>query len=150
LALMIRRGRIKPGKSLKTLTHMEYAAATLIHFAIPALGLRLYLRLRNRMLTAGIPDPPIIPFFILFATYGGWLLVVLTLLFWYWSGAATLGLAYLMFIAPVVMLALTVQLYKQRNLSSFHFGAFVGSAVHIVFPLGVLILRSVTVSEYAR
>jgi hypothetical protein len=129
---------------------MEYVAATLIHFVIPASGFCLYSRLRNRMLTAGIPDPPIIPFFILFATYGGWLLVVLTLLFWYWSGMATLGLAYLMFIAPVVMLRLAVRLYKRRNLSWFHFGAFVASAVYTLFPLGVMILRSVTVSEYAR
>jgi hypothetical protein len=48
-----------------------------------------------------------------------------------WSGMATLGLAYLILIAPMVTLALTVRLYKQRNLSSFHFGAFAASAVYI-------------------
>jgi hypothetical protein len=129
---------------------MEFAAATLIHFVIPISGLLLYLRLRKRMLTTGIPDPPIIPFFILFASYGGWLLVILTLLFWYWSGMATLGLAYLMFIAPIVTLALAVRLYKQRNMSSFHFGAFVASVLYILFPIGMLILRSGWVSGYAR
>jgi hypothetical protein len=132
------------------MTFMEMTVATLIHIAVPASGIFFYERLRNRMLTAGIPDPPIIPFFILFATYGGWLIVILTLLFWYWSGMATLGLAYLTFIAPIVMLALAVRLHKRRNLSSFHFGAFVASAVYILFPIGVLIFRSVTVSEYAR
>lgn len=136
--------------ALKTLTYMEIAVATLIHVVIPASGLRLYLWLRNRMLTAGIPDPPIIPFLILFATYGGWLLVILTSLFWYWSGMATLGLAYLMFIAPVLMLALAVRSYKHRNLSSFHCGAFVASAIYILFPTGVLIFRSVTASKYGH
>jgi hypothetical protein len=129
---------------------MEYAAATLIHFVIPASGLWLYSRLRNRMLTAGTPDPPIIPFFILFATYGGWLLVILTSLFLGWSGMATLGVAYLMFIAPVVMLTLTIRLYKQRNLSGFHFSAFVAGAVYILFPIGVLIFGSVMVAKYGH
>ncbi|HEX5081489.1 MAG TPA: hypothetical protein VFY40_05555 [Blastocatellia bacterium] len=99
------------------------------------------------MIKAEIPKAPIIPFFILFATYGGWLLVGLTFLLWYWSGIATLGLAYLTFIAPIVMLALAVRLYKQRNLSSFHFGAFAASAAYILIPIGVLILRIVTVEN---
>jgi hypothetical protein len=41
-----------------------------------------------------------------------------------------------------------IGLYKQRNLSSFHFGAFAASAVYILFPVDVLIFRSVTVSKY--
>src|SRR5262245_48440923 len=106
------------------MTFTEIACATLIHFIVPTSGLGLYWRLRGRMIEAGIPKPPIVPFFILFATYGGWLIVGLTFLLWYWSGMATLGLAYLVFIAPIVMLALTVLLYKRRNLSPFHFGAF--------------------------
>jgi hypothetical protein len=130
------------------MTFMEMAVAILIHLVVPVSGLCLYGRLRNRMIETRIPDPPTVPFFILFATYGGWLLVILTLLLWYWSGMATLGLAYLMFIAPIVMLALAVRLYKQRNSSSFHFCAFVASAVYILFPVGVLILRSMTASKY--
>jgi hypothetical protein len=99
------------------------------------------------MIEAGIPKPPIVPFFILFATYGGWLIVGLTFLLWYWSGMATLGLAYLIFIAPIVMLALAVLLYKRRNLSQFHFSAFSASAVYILLPLGVWIFRSLTIEN---
>ncbi|MBO0724038.1 MAG: hypothetical protein J2P52_00435 [Blastocatellia bacterium] len=91
---------------------MEIAYAILIYFLVPALGLGLYLRLRGRMIEAGVPEAPIATFFILFATYGGWLLVILTALFLGWSGMGTLGLSYLMFIAPVVMLALAIQLYR--------------------------------------
>ncbi|HEY8461600.1 MAG TPA: hypothetical protein VIM99_14520 [Blastocatellia bacterium] len=117
----------------------ELAIVTLIHFVIPASGLGLYWRLRGRMIEAGIARPPIVHFFVLFATYGGWLLVGLTSLLWRWSGMATLGLAYLMFIAPIIMLALALLLYKQRNLSLFHFGAFAASAVYILLPAGVAI-----------
>jgi hypothetical protein len=127
---------------------MEIAVAILIYFALPAAGFCLYGWLRNRMYKTGIPDPPIAPFFILFATYGGWLLVILTSLFLGWSGMATLGVAYLMFIAPVVMLTLTIRLYRRRNLSGFHFSAFVASAIYILFPIGVLIFRSVMVAKY--
>jgi hypothetical protein len=130
------------------MTFTESASAILIHFVVPASGLGLYWRLRERMIETGIPKAPVIPFFILFATYGGWLLVGLTLLFWYWSGMATLGLAYLTLIAPIVMLALAVRLYKQRNLSTFHFGAFAASAVYILFPISALIYRIALASKY--
>jgi hypothetical protein len=53
-----------------------------------------------------------------------------------------------MFIAPIVMLALAVRLYRRRNLSGFHFSAFVASAIYILFPIGVLIFRSVMVAKY--
>jgi hypothetical protein len=129
------------------MTLMEIAVAILVHIVVPASGLGLYLWLLKRMIESGIPKPPIISFFILFATYGGWLIVSLTFLLWYWSGMATLGLAYLIFIAPVVMLTLAFLLYKRRNLSSFHLGAFVASVVYILIPIGVLILRSVTVEH---
>jgi hypothetical protein len=129
------------------MTLMEVTIAILIHFVIPASGLGLYLRLRDRMIEAGIPKPPIVPFFILFATYGGWLLVGLTFLLWYWSVMATLGLAYLILIAPIVMLALAVRLYKRRNLSSFHFGAFATSAAYVPFLIAVWVLRRVIVGN---
>src|SRR5262245_36954777 len=129
------------------MTFMEITVAILIHFVVPASGLGLYWRLRDRMIVAGIPEPPIAPFFILFATYGGWLLVGLTFLLWYWSGMATLGLAYLIFIAPILMLALAVRLYKRRNMSSFHFGAFAASAVYVPFLIGVWVFSRVIVGN---
>ena len=46
-----------------------------------------------------IESPPFVPLFLLFVTYGGWLIVLLTKLFWVWSGMATLGIAYLILTA---------------------------------------------------
>jgi hypothetical protein len=46
-----------------------------------------------------VVSPPAVPFFVLFFTLGGWLLVLLTAWFWEWSGLASLGMLYLIFIA---------------------------------------------------
>lgn len=91
------------------------------------------------MRAAQIERPPMIPLFIIFATYGGWVIMVLTVLFWYWSGMALLGLIYLIFIAPVVMIVLAALLYRQRRLSRYHFGSFIASGIYPCF-LAVLAL----------
>lgn len=79
---------------------MEVVNAILIYLAVPFAGVQSFLWLRNQMRAAQIERPPVVPLFIIFATYGGWLLIVLTFLFWYWSGMALFGLIYLVFIAP--------------------------------------------------
>lgn len=110
---------------------MDIVKALLIHLAVPAAGLQWFLWLRDDMREEQVKNPPIIPFFIIFATYGGLLLVILTMLLWYWSGMASLGLAYLLFLAPVVMLIMARKLYPQRTLSRFHRAAYVASVIYI-------------------
>lgn len=120
---------------------MEMVKFLLIHIMVPAAGLQIFVWLRNGMRAAEIEHPPVIPLFIIFATYGGWLMIVLTLLFWYWSGMALLGAMYLMFLAPFVMLILAAWLYPQRKLSRYHFGSFLASAGYIIIPVGVIVSR---------
>jgi hypothetical protein len=98
--------------------------AILIHLVVPLAGLGLFLILRRRMLNAHIEEPPVILFFILFATYGALLVLILTALFWLWSGMATLGLAYLILVAPLLTLGLAVVLYRRRRISGYHTAAF--------------------------
>ena len=109
---------------------MEVVKAILIHLVVPLAGLQAFVWLRNDMREAQIDRAPVIPLFIIFATYGGWLIIILTLLFWYWSGMALLGLLYLVFIAPIIMIVLAVMLYRQRRLSRYHFGSFIASAIY--------------------
>jgi hypothetical protein len=54
-----------------------------------------------------VVSPPVVPFFVLFFTLGGWLLVLLTAWFSEWSGLASLGMSYLIFIAPVLTAVLS-------------------------------------------
>ena len=121
---------------------MEVVKAILIHLAVPFAGVQAFLWLRNQMRAAQIERPPVIPLFIIFATYGGWVILVLTLLFWYWSGMALLGLIYLIFIAPVVMIVLAAQLYRQRRLSRYHFGSFIASGIYPCFLVVLALVRN--------
>ena len=109
---------------------MELVRAILVNFVVPLAGLKVFLSLRERMLEQQIERPPVIPLFIIFATYGGLLVVVLTVLFWRWSGMASLGLFYLVLVAPIAMTVLAIILYRQRRLSSYHFASFVASGVY--------------------
>jgi hypothetical protein len=80
-----------------------------------------------------VVSPPAVPFFVLFFTLGGWLLVLLTAWFWEWSGLASLGMLYLIFIAPVLTAVLSWRLRAQRNLSKFHTCAFYLSGAYTCF-----------------
>jgi hypothetical protein len=119
---------------------MELVRAILVNFVVPLAGLKVFLALRGRMLEEHIERPPVIPLFIIFATYGGLLMIVLAVLFWRWSGMASLGLFYLVLVAPVAMTVLAVILYRQRRLSSYHFVSFIASGVYpcLVVPTVVL------------
>ena len=122
---------------------MEIFKAVLIHLIVPIAGILWFLKIRDDMLEKEIISPPLIQLFIIFATYGGLLLVFLTSVFWYWSGMASLGFFYLLFLAPVVMLALTYQLYSGRKLSKFHRATFTASALYpviIAAIIGVLVI----------
>ena len=121
-----------------------------INLIIPALGLYAFNEVRLRMKDEEIERPPTVQLFILFATYGGWVLVVLTLCCWYWSGAASLGLIYLLLIAPLVTLVMAALLYRQRNLSVFHRRAFVASAAYAAVSGASIIIVVIYKALFAR
>lgn len=95
------------------------------------------------MLDGQIKDPPVISFFIIFATWGSLLVLVLTSFFWYWSGMATLGLAYLVFLAPIVMGVIAVFAYRKRQSSRFHRSAFIASVSYIAIIACVIVGSSI-------
>jgi hypothetical protein len=92
------------------------------------------------MLRTHIQSPLFFYYFILFATYGGWLMVLLTALFWEWSGAASLGVFYLVLVAPFVTAGVTFSLRGSYALSVFHRVAYIASMAYsglMVVTLGV-------------
>ena len=62
--------------------------------------------------------------------FGGWLLVLLTALFWVWSGMASLGVGYLIFIAPIITAILAWRLRQSRTVSAYHRNAFLASIAY--------------------
>ena len=114
--------------------------AILIHVVTPVAGLALYAALCFRMRRRGVVDPPYLSFLFLFGTLGGWLLVGLTLLFWSWSGMASVGAIYLLFVSPFIAAAVAVITYPERSQSPFHRGAFV---LCVCYACAVLIVDAV-------
>jgi len=110
---------------------MEFVKPILINFVVPSAGIVLFLELRQKMLAANVEEPPSKALFVLFATYGGWLVVILTSLFGYWSGMATLGFAYLMLFAPLLMPAIAIAFFGRRVLSVYHRAVFWLSAAYV-------------------
>ena len=101
-----------------------------INGGLPLAGLALHLWLCWQMRLRAVPDWPRLPLFILIVTYGGWLMVGLTLLFWEWSGLAGMGFFYLVLGAPLISGVVAWGLRGQRHLSPFHRWVFRASAVY--------------------
>ena len=97
----------------------EIVRAAAIHLGTPALGVTLYVWLCVRMRRA-TPEPPYLTYFFLFATVGGWLLIVLTELFWVWSGMASLGTFFLLLVSPFLAAGFAFFMYPERTDSGFH------------------------------
>jgi uncharacterized membrane protein SirB2 len=102
------------------MTLKEIIIALTIHLFIPLAGLLYFRQLKNRMENENIKDAPTAELFIIFATYGGLLLVALTTFCWKWSGLASLGTFYLIIVAPIVMAFIAYRYRKTKEKSKYH------------------------------
>jgi hypothetical protein len=111
-----------------------------VNILVPLLGIIVFVLLCRRMWRTHVQSPPFLPYFILFATFGGWLVVFLTALFWEWSGMASLGVFYLVFVASFVTAVVAFSLHRRHALSVFHRVAYIASMVYsglMLVTLGV-------------
>lgn len=119
----------------------EILIAIVIHLIVPLTGLGFFLRLKSKMTLEKITNPPTVELFIIFATYGGLLLVVFTSLFWKWSGLASLGTFYLILPAPVIMGLIAYRNYKLRYESKYRDWTFkLGLLYYVITPLTFAVL----------
>jgi hypothetical protein len=88
-----------------------------IYLLVPALGVAFYIYLRQYVISEVTDRVTLLKLKILFMTYGGLLLLVLTTLFWQWSGMASLGTAYLVLGAPVLMSYFALSMSRKPQLS---------------------------------
>jgi hypothetical protein len=110
-------------------------AAIGINFLLPMLGVIVFGLLCRRMQRTHIPSPPFFSYFVLFATFGGWLMVFLTALFWKWSGMASLGVLSLILVAPFVTAGAAFSLRNRCALSDFHQSAYMASVAYSALTL---------------
>lgn len=116
---------------MEELSTYELITAVFIHFVIPILGIVFYLILLNRMKKTNIQNPPNVALFLEFFIYGGLLLIILTSQFWYWSFMALIGSIFLVFIAPIVMLGISLFYLWKRNQSTYHKLTFYSALFYI-------------------
>ena len=123
------------------MTIAEIIITLTIHLILPLIGLFYFIRLRTRMKKEEIQNAPIIELFMIFATYGGLLLVVLTALIWKWSGMASLGTLYLILAAPVAMGIIAYRHRKTKRDTKYHKWTFLlGILYYAIAPVIFVIL----------
>ena len=123
------------------MTIAEIIIALTIHLLLPLIGLFYFIRLSKRMKKEEIQNAPIIELFLIFATYGGLLLVTLTALFWKWSGLASLGTFYLILGAPIAMGIISYKHRKTKKTSKYHKWTYLlGILYYAIAPVIFVIL----------
>ena len=90
-----------------------------------------------------IPEPPYITYLFLFSVLGGWLMILLTGLFWYWSGMASIGALFLALISPFVASIFAFVLAGVRSDSVFHRWAF---RISLCYAVAVFALDAVWIT----
>ncbi|MFK7970384.1 MAG: hypothetical protein AB8F95_08460 [Bacteroidia bacterium] len=111
----------------------------LIYGIIPVIGGIAYWFLVQKIKKEQITQPPIPDLLVTFLTYGGLLLVLLTSVFWKWSGMASIGSAYLLLAAPIIMGIIAYRNHTKREVSPYHNGLFwAGSAYLLIIVIAFL------------
>jgi hypothetical protein len=98
-----------------------------------------YMYLVFRMKKVGIKAPPIIGYFCLFGTTGGWFLAMS-------MGATPIAAAcgfFLLTFAPLSLLAVSLFLFRQRRLSVYHRVVYWGSTVYVI--LWIFLILSIVI-----
>ena len=67
-----------------------------------------------------ILDPPNMSLFWIFGTYGVALILILTSLFWKWSGMASIGAFASILFGPIIMITAVAKNFKKMKQSVYH------------------------------
>lgn len=113
----------------------------IFNLLFPFLGLLAYLKVKKKMAIANIPKPPVTDYFVIFATYGSLLVLILTVMINEWSGAASLSAFYLLIGAPIAMLIIAHSQYINRRISKYHLWALrLAISYFIIFPVALFVV----------
>lgn len=121
------------------MTLNEVLIPVTIYLIVPTLGLLIFWLVVKRIKRKQIPAPPFIALFLLFFSYAGALIILLTEVFWKWSGLASIGSFYSIFIAPLVTGILAINIYKKRDQSIVHLYTFRASFIYSLTSTLVII-----------
>jgi hypothetical protein len=103
-----------------------------LFLGLPVVGLALYVRVRRRMAAEGIADSPVIPLFLVFASYGAVLLFAVSEAFGVWSGMHSLAAVALVLVAAPWLLIQGILLLRDGAPTVYHRAT---AALSLAFPL---------------
>lgn len=126
---------------------MDLFIVIFIYLIVPFLGLMAYILLVRKMLNEHFPNPPYLSYFFCFFLYGGILQILLTGLFWRWSGLASLGAGFLVFLGPIIMGLIISNTRKKRKLTIYHNYAF-KLARNYIIVITIVIVCSVIINIF--
>jgi cytochrome bd-type quinol oxidase subunit 2 len=118
----------------------ELLLAFCIYILVPAAGLAAFILLDRRIRLRKHGRLLELAYFLLFFALGGWLLIALTSEFLEWSGMASLGMFYLLLVAPFLSMTIAWKLRrrKQGPLYSLAFWGHVALSTTIVLTASFL------------
>ena len=115
----------------------------LLFLGLPAVGVWLFARLCRRMAAAGVPAPPVVALFAVFAAYGAVLLFGVSEAFGVWSGMHSLAAVGLLVVGVPWLLIQGVVLARGRDRTPYHRAA---AALSLAFPLTLAALYGLAVA----
>jgi hypothetical protein len=87
-----------------------------------------------------ILNPPVIEFFLIFFTYGGLLVLLVTSFFMQWSGMASIGAFYLFLLAPFIMAILAYLHRNNRLISKYHNWVYISGLLYFALLPAVIFI----------
>lgn len=111
----------------------ELVMTLMTYLAVPLTAWSLFMRLYRSMEAKGVFDPPNVQFFLIFTVYGGWAMIFFILLVGAWAGWMIMLLIYLVMVAPILMLGVSLSIISNYRDSSYHTWALVASGIYVGF-----------------
>ncbi|MDT3739259.1 MAG: hypothetical protein RO257_07120 [Candidatus Kapabacteria bacterium] len=128
-------------KTTNLTTAREIIIGLTIHLLVPMLGLIYFVLLTKKMRKENLSKSTTYEIFAIFINYGGLVLVTLTTFFWKWSGLSSLGIFYLILIAPIVMGIIAFKNNKYKDKSIYYNRIYkAGVLYYVIAPLTFFIL----------
>lgn len=114
---------------------MEAIKAIVINFAVLAVGLILYIKVRRDMRRKQVPSAPEIPILVLVAGFCGWLALLLIALSGHMSGVASVQYLVLLVPMPLIVLVCIGWLFPLRKISRYHRYALAAGVAYLIIPV---------------
>jgi hypothetical protein len=106
-------------------------AVYFVNLVPPLIGLAVFLKICRDMKIKEVVKPPYFPIFALFFGFGGWLMQLITALFWQFSGMSLLGFIFLLTLMPLAVFGCILWLFPLRETSKYHSAAWTGSWLYL-------------------